>query len=393
MKFIDISRTSIRSLNVNRGRSVLTILGVVIGVFSVVTLVSIGRGMQNYIEDQFNALGSNLLFVAPGKADFGGDPSASQTRNKLEERHVGLIKNSAGDMFVTVSPYVVAGANVKYKTKTYFANIQGIDSDDQKTYNYELQKGRFFTKAEQNTSAKVAIIGPLVVDELFGTRSPLDSRIKVNDETYLVIGTFKEKGSNFDDGVIVPYTSAKETFDIQYVSSIVAKVKNQEDVELATREIKIALLNDLKEDDFSVLSQTDILSTIQSILQILTIGIGSIAGISLLVGGIGIMNIMLVSVTERTREIGLRKALGATQFDIAYQFLIESVFLSIGGGFIGLILGWLGTFISAQFLRTEIPFWAILLAFGFSVFVGVVFGTYPALKAAKKDPVEALRYE
>ncbi|KKS18744.1 MAG: Efflux ABC transporter, permease protein [candidate division WWE3 bacterium GW2011_GWC1_41_7] len=183
------------------------------------------------------------------------------------------------------------------------------------------------------------------------------------------------------------------TFDVPFFSSIVAKVRNTENVDLATREIKIALLKDLKEEDFTVLSQSDILSSIQNILQILTIGIGAIAGISLLVGGIGIMNIMLVSVTERIKEIGLRKALGATQLDIAMQFLIESVFLSLGGGLIGLLLGWLGTYASRTFLRTEIPWWAVALAFGFSVLVGVIFGTYPAITAAKKDPVEALRYE
>ncbi|OGC56735.1 hypothetical protein A2976_03470 [candidate division WWE3 bacterium RIFCSPLOWO2_01_FULL_41_9] len=393
MKLLDISNSAIKSLNVNRARSALTILGVVIGVFSVVTLVSIGRGMQNYIQDQFNALGSNLLFVSPGKADFQDDPSKALGRNKLDEKHVELIESNASELFITVSPYVVLGDNVRYKTKSFYGTVNGISYDDEKTYNYELDKGRFFTKSEQNTSARVAIIGPSIVEEMFGTKNPVGNSIKLGDDSYQVIGTFKEKGRNFDDGVIVPYTSAMNTFDVPFFSSIVAKVRNTENVDLATREIKIALLKDLKEEDFTVLSQSDILSSIQNILQILTIGIGAIAGISLLVGGIGIMNIMLVSVTERIKEIGLRKALGATQLDIAMQFLIESVFLSLGGGLIGLLLGWLGTYASRTFLRTEIPWWAVALAFGFSVLVGVIFGTYPAITAAKKDPVEALRYE
>ncbi|KKS21353.1 MAG: Efflux ABC transporter, permease protein [candidate division WWE3 bacterium GW2011_GWA1_41_8] len=393
MKLLDISNSAIKSLNVNRARSALTILGVVIGVFSVVTLVSIGRGMQNYIQDQFNALGSNLLFVSPGKADFQDDPSKALGRNKLDEKHVELIESNASELFITVSPYVVLGDNVRYKTKSFYGTVNGISYDDEKTYNYELDKGRFFTKSEQNTSARVAIIGPSIVEELFGTKNPVGNSIKLGDDSYQVIGSFKEKGRNFDDGVIVPYTSAMNTFDVPFFSSIVAKVRNTENVDLATREIKIALLKDLKEEDFTVLSQSDILSSIQNILQILTIGIGAIAGISLLVGGIGIMNIMLVSVTERIKEIGLRKALGATQLDIAMQFLIESVFLSLGGGLIGLLLGWLGTYASRTFLRTEIPWWAVALAFGFSVLVGVIFGTYPAITAAKKDPVEALRYE
>ena len=393
MKLLDISNSAIKSLNVNRARSALTILGVVIGVFSVVTLVSIGRGMQNYIQDQFNALGSNLLFVSPGKADFQDDPSKALGRNKLDEKHVELIESNASELFITVSPYVVLGDNVRYKTKSFYGTVNGISYDDEKTYNYELDKGRFFTKSEQNTSARVAIIGPSIVEELFGTKNPVGNSIKLGDDSYQVIGSFKEKGRNFDDGVIVPYTSAMNTFDVPFFSSIVAKVRNTENVDLATREIKIALLKDLKEEDFTVLSQSDILSSIQNILQILTIGIGAIAGISLLVGGIEIMNIMLVSVTERIKEIGLRKALGATQLDIAMQFLIESVFLSLGGGLIGLLLGWLGTYASRTFLRTEIPWWAVALAFGFSVLVGVIFGTYPAITAAKKDPVEALRYE
>ena len=393
MKLLDISNSAIKSLNVNRARSALTILGVVIGVFSVVTLVSIGRGMQNYIQDQFNALGSNLLFVSPGKADFQDDPSKALGRNKLDEKHVELIESNASELFITVSPYVVLGDNVRYKTKSFYGTVNGISYDDEKTYNYELDKGRFFTKSEQNTSARVAIIGPSIVEEMFGTKNPVGNSIKLGDDSYQVIGSFKEKGRNFDDGVIVPYTSAMNTFDVPFFSSIVAKVRNTENVDLATREIKIALLKDLKEEDFTVLSQSDILSSIQNILQILTIGIGAIAGISLLVGGIGIMNIMLVSVTERIKEIGLRKALGATQLDIAMQFLIESVFLSLGGGLIGLLLGWLGTYASRTFLRTEIPWWAVALAFGFSVLVGVIFGTYPAITAAKKDPVEALRYE
>ncbi|KKS18745.1 MAG: hypothetical protein UU77_C0069G0006 [candidate division WWE3 bacterium GW2011_GWC1_41_7] len=179
MKLLDISNSAIKSLNVNRARSALTILGVVIGVFSVVTLVSIGRGMQNYIQDQFNALGSNLLFVSPGKADFQDDPSKALGRNKLDEKHVELIESNASELFITVSPYVVLGDNVRYKTKSFYGTVNGISYDDEKTYNYELDKGRFFTKSEQNTSARVAIIGPSIVEELFGTKNPVGNSIKL----------------------------------------------------------------------------------------------------------------------------------------------------------------------------------------------------------------------
>ena len=177
------------------------------------------------------------------------------------------------------------------------------------------------------------------------------------------------------------------------ISAIAIKAKDATNIELTTKEIKMALLRDLKSDEFTLMTQEDMLSSISSILGILTTALAAIAGISLLVGGIGIMNIMLVSVTERTREIGLRKALGATSFNIGLQFLVESVVISVSGGIVGLLLGWIATLIANNWIRAEVPIWAIILAFGFSLFVGIVFGTYPALKASKKDPIEALRYE
>lgn len=393
MNLIDTFKTAFTAISANKIRAMLTMLGVIIGVFAVVMMVALGQGAQNFITDQFEQLGSNLIFVSPGKAGVGRDPAESLTRNKLDEKHVDLIKTHAGENIKSLSAWISSGSTVVHKNRSYFASINGLDYNGTDVMNYTIEKGRFFNKAEVKSKAKVAVIGKLVSEELFGKSNPLGNKIKMDEDTYEVIGTFEEKGSNYDNGVIIPYTSAKGTFGIDNLSGIVSKLKDNADVEVAISQIKRAVGRDLSEDDFSVLSQQDILSSIQEILQMLTLAIGGIAGISLLVGGIGIMNIMLVSVTERTREIGLRKAVGATSFNIASQFLIESVLISFGGGAIGIAFGFLANLAAQPFIRTEIPLWAVALAFGFSVGVGVLFGTYPAIKAAKKDPIEALRYE
>ncbi len=385
-------KTSSDAILANKGRSILTTLGVIIGVFSVVMMISLGQGVQNYITDEFEAIGSNLIFISPGQAGFG-DPAEAFSRNQLEQKHINLISTYASDYVTAVIPYHIVGDNVKFKTKTFYAEVLGVNYQSLDVFNYSLSEGENFTQSQENSSSRVAIIGPLVQEELFSNQSPLNKRISIGGDNYTIIGVFNEKGSNYDDQIILPYTSAEETFDLKNYSSIVAKINDAQNIDVALRHIELALLRDLKKEDFSVLSQQDILSTIQETLGVLTLGLGLIAGISLIVGGIGIMNIMLVSVTERIKEIGLRKALGATSRTIALQFLIESIMLSVLGGLIGLILGYIGTAIAQQFLRAEIPVVAVFLSFGFSAVVGMVFGTYPALSASRKDPIESLRYE
>ena len=393
MNLLETTKTSIKALGANKVRSALTMLGVIIGVFAVVMMVALGKGAQNYITDQFEALGSNLVFVSPGSSGFGRDPAESFTRNKLDIKHVELVNTQAKEFVKSTTPWISVGETARYKTKSYYASINAMNDEGVNIFNYVLDSGRFFTKSEVRGKAKVAILGPLVSKELFGNLNPLGKSAKIGDDSYEVIGTFAPKGQNYDNGIIMPYTSAMDSFDIKQLSGIAIKVTDENNIDTAMKQIEIALLRDLKPDDFSVLSQKYILSSIQDILGMLTLAIGGIAGISLVVGGIGIMNIMLVSVTERTREIGLRKAVGATPNNIAIQFLIESIMLSVGGGMIGLFIGWLGSLVARNFIRTEIPWWAVVLAFVFSVGVGTVFGTYPAIKAAKKDPIEALRYE
>jgi len=394
MNILDTYKAANKALLHNKARTALTMLGVIIGVFAVAMMVSLGRGAQNYITDQFEELGSNLIFVTPGaNVGFGRDPAESYSRNKLEEKHVDLIKTYAKDYIKYVDAYVNTGTTARYKTNSYYASVIGGGNDTQYIYNYKIDNGRFFTPAEVRGKKRVVILGPIVVDELFSGINPNGKKIKLGDDTYKVIGTFEEKGKNFDQGVIVPYTAAQNTFGVKNLTGISIKAKDENEIDTTIKQVEKAMLRDLKTDDFTVLSQQEILGSIQNILKILTTAIGGIAAISLLVGGIGIMNIMLVSVTERTREIGLRKAVGATPNQIAAQFLTESVLISLGGGLIGLALGYAGTFAIQGFIRAEIPWWAVVLAFGFSAGVGILFGTYPAVKASKKDPIESLRYE
>lgn len=388
-----IIKLAISNIFVNKVRSILTMLGIVIGVFSVIVLVAIGSGIENFIVGQFNALGSNLLFVSPGTANFSDDPAKAFSRNKLSEKHLDLIRANASDVVAHFTPSIRLSEIASHKTKTYTVTLIGGSADGLDVMNYEIATGRFFSEAEVRSRERVAVLGDLTRTELFGTQDPLGQSVQIGDEKFTVIGTFLPKGQNLDQNVLAPFTAVKEIYNIETFSSIAIKLKEGVDPDLATRKLELAMLRDLKEDDFSILSQADVLASIQNILRISTAGIGAIAGISLVVGGVGIMNIMLVSVTERIHEIGLRKALGATSRAIALQFLLEALFISLVGGLIGLLLGWLASLAASSFIQTSITGWSVFLAIGFSCLVGLVFGTYPAIQASKKDPIEALRYE
>jgi len=394
MTLSEIFRSSSTALVLNKVRTFLTMLGVVIGVFAVVSLVSLVKGFENYITDQFSTLGSNLVWIMPGMVSFeqgGGEPNYSN--NKLDYKHIDLLNRYAGDQFTDISAIMRVPKVVKYKTKSYTATLAAGNERLIDIMNVQMDKGRFYTKSEVDTKSRVIVIGKLVVDELFPTKDPIGEQIKIDGINFTVVGTAKEWGPNFDDRIFMPETTVKTSLGIDKFTAIIVKVKSGLDMEMVASSIKLAMRRDLKADDFTVMTQKDILSSINSILNVLSICLAAIAGISLFVGGIGIMNIMLVSVTERTREIGLRKALGATSRDIMLQFMTESVVISVLGGSLGLFLAWLSTIAIRSLLRAEVPWWSVLLAFGFSLFVGVVFGTYPALSASKKDPIEALRYE
>lgn len=392
---IELFTTAVRSLLSNKTRTFLTMLGIIIGVFAVITLISVGEGLQNYVTNQFSNLGSNLVFVTPGKLNLRGDPGANFLANKLEERHLHLVEKYASDYVKNITPMHEIGKNLSYKNKSYYTEIQSSNEYGDDAYNIKISKGRYFNRSEVNASSRVVVIGVEIVKELFPNQDPLGKHLKIDDRIFTVIGITEEKGSSLDRRAFIPYTTVNRVFNIQRFSALTMNSIRSEDTETAMKVVEMALLRDLKEDDFTVISQKDLLNSFTNILSTITLGIGAIAAISLLVGGIGIMNIMLVTVTERTREIGLRKAVGASPSNIASQFLIEATSLSILGGLIGIGLGVFVSFIIKTYFNfeTEVPLWSVLLAFFFSAFVGILFGTYPALKAAKKDPIEALRYE
>lgn len=389
----EVLLTSLTSIRANKLRSFLTMLGVIIGVFAVVSMLSLGVGVQNYIANSFNSLGTNLLLVAPGRFNFRADPSNSFSRNKLEEKHVELIKRYASDVILAVSPSIRTGATIQYRDKEFFGTVIGINYDAINVTNYEVLQGRNISRTDEKAANKYALIGVETKKELFGADKALGKTIKINKESFTIIGEIAKKNQSYDQGVITPVTTVQEVFGIENYSNIAAKLKDPKDDTKARKIMEMALLRDLKADDFTVISQSELLASFQNILGLLTAGIGMIAGISLLVGGIGIMNIMLVSVTERTKEIGLRKAVGATPRVIVIQFLSEAIIISVAGGLIGILLAFLLTASIKSYIEASVPLYAIIIAFVFSVSVGAVFGTYPAIKAGKKDPIEALTFE
>ena len=393
MKYTETFRTSLKALAINKVRAFLTMLGVIIGVFAVIALVSIVRGLQNYVTDQFDALGSNLIYVMPGSDDIFQDPSANYLNNKLEAKHVDMVERYGGNDLEAVTGTVAASAKAKYKNTTRRSTVYGFDEDADEVFKIKLENGRYFSSTEVRSKAKVALISPTLKEDIFGDQKAVGKKIKLGEDTYEIIGAFESMGPDFEESFFIPITTVEQEWGIEQYTWIAAKTKDDVNIDDVMRNVELGVMRDLKDDEFSVMSQQDLLESVQDILRILAIALGVIAGISLLVGGIGIMNIMLVSVNERIREIGLRKALGATSFNVALQFMIEAILISVSGGIVGLFLGWIATLIAQNWVRAEITSWCVIMALGFSVFVGVAFGTYPALNAAKKDPIDALRYE
>ncbi|HQG78999.1 MAG TPA: ABC transporter permease [bacterium] len=391
----EILSTASKELLLNKVRSFLTMLGVIIGVFAVISLVSLVGGVQEYVVSSFEDLGSNLIFVVNGKIEMGQRQTAGSAlvSTNLKEKHVDMIESTAKDYVDYITPQSQTYQTIKYKTEEYFLLLLGVNYEANDIFNSNIEKGRYFNRVEQENSSRVVVLGNNLGKKFFGEENPIGKKIKINGKSYEVVGLLAKKSPNYDESVILPYTTVMDEFSATGITSIVVKVKDNVDLEQAQQQIKLALLKDLKEDKFTVMTQEDILESIQNILNMLTIALASISGISLLVGGIGIMNIMLVSVAERTKEIGLRKALGATSSDIKNQFMAEAILISSLGGVLGLLLGWVTTIAIRPLIKAVIPVWAIPLALGFSLAVGIIFGTYPAVNASKKDPIEALRYE
>ncbi len=401
MDVIEILRVSRDSVLSNKMRAFLTVLGVIIGVTAVILLVSIGQGAREYIKNEFSGLGSNILVVVPGKtAKEGGHHMGTSAVRKLTYDDAKLIKRRSRYIQSSI-PIIVGTSLIKYGATSRYTYVEGVSEDFFAARNLTVDSGRFLTATDVNLKRYVCVLGRTVKKDILGDINPLGTLVTIGESKYRVVGLMAPKGVtlgfDIDDLVFIPITAAMELFDTDSLFNITVKVRSEQEIPAAKKDIKETLIKrHAGEEDFTILSQDEMLSVMEKILKIMTAVLAGIASISLLVGGIGIMNIMLVSVKERTREIGLRKAVGARNKDILLQFLIESIALSLVGGVIGIILGTTFTWIIPvfiTFLPTQLSIWAIFLAFFFSAGVGVFFGVYPARKAAGLDPIIALRYE
>ncbi|GIO01284.1 multidrug ABC transporter substrate-binding protein [Brevibacillus halotolerans] len=403
MNYWEAMRVSLRSVTANKLRSLLTMLGIMIGVSAVIAMVAIGEGARASVANQINGLGSNLLIISAGQARQGGiSLGAGSLSLSLEDAAALQQKDSIAD----VAPAVSTRAQLVYQNSNYLSSLEGTTEAFPQVRNVSLQEGRFFTNFEVSEQANVVVIGPEIVTNLFASsnESPIGKTIEINRIPFTVVGILKSQGSsgmtNNDDKVMIPITTAMERLGQSSIRTIYASATSADEMLQAQFDIQQTLRSQHKlmpsqENDFTISSQSDILETAQSVTSVMTTLLSGIAAISLVVGGIGIMNIMLVSVTERTREIGIRKAIGATKTAIMKQFLIESVTLSILGGLIGIVLGVGAAWVVNKLGGVEIAITItpMLYAFLSSLLVGVVFGVYPAKKAAEMKPIDALRYE
>lgn len=387
-------------------RAFLTMLGVIIGVASVITMLAIGEGSKNSIKEQISSMGSNMINIRPGTDFRGGvrmDMSSSQS---LTYKDFTRLKEKS-TLISALSPLVNGGGQAINGSKNWPTSIYGVNTEYLKIRKLEIASGSMFTEANIQASAKVVVIGKTIVENLFsGGQEPIGKMIRFNNIPFRIIGVLAEKGQNTfgqdqDDVILAPYTTVqKRILATTHLQSIVASAKSEETATQAVEEVSKIIreshkLGEADDDDFNVFSMDELITTFSSTSQMLTILLVAIASISLLIGGIGIMNIMYVSVKERTREIGLRMAVGGKGKDILLQFLTEAVMISITGGIIGVLLGMSATSAVANLLSwpTAITAYSIIISFSVCVITGIFFGWYPARKASSLDPITALRYE
>jgi len=401
-------RISFRSLWANKMRSALTMLGIVIGVAAVIAMLAIGTGASRKLEKEVNSVGSNLMIVMPGSRTQGGMRMGSGTQSTLTRKDAEAIVSECSAV-VAVAPVMRDGCQVVYGNQNWATSVQGTTAEILTVNDSVLQAGRNLSQQDVRNSTKVCIVGPTVVDNLFGGSNPIGEVIRIKKVPFTVIGVLVSKGQgpmgqDQDDVIYIPISTAeKRLFGdrlLGTVGSIMVKGRSDKAMHRAEMQITDLLrqrhhINDAEDDDFSVRNLTQMLKMAEQFTKVMSLLLGAIASVSLLVGGIGIMNIMLVSVTERTREIGIRMAVGAKAGDIRLQFLIEALVLSLLGGLVGIAIGAVcaGLISHLAGWPIVISLWSIVLAVGFSGFIGVFFGYYPAYKASLLNPIEALRYE
>jgi putative ABC transport system permease protein len=403
-------KTAVNGLRTHKSRSALTILGIVIGITSIILIMSLGQGAQTLILGQVKGLGATTIITLPGKISFGPSTAAQTMNDSLKENDLKLIETKSNVPHAKyVMPMVVGSGQAVYGSNVYQVAVFGSGSLVPEIFSIMPDKGNFFSDDDVLSRATVVVIGYKVKNRLFENEEAVGQKIRIKNNTFKVIGVLPEKGSSssFDDTVFMPYTTAQQDITgTKFYSRIVVEADSADNLRSTVQDITITLRNshnitDPLKDDFSITTSADIASTLGTITNVLTYFLVAVAAISLVVGGIGIMNIMLVSVTERTKEIGLRKALGATNQNILTQFLLEAVILTGLGGLIGIILGSALSF-GASILLVKFagldwtfvfPYSAAIIGFVVSSLVGLVFGLYPARQAAKKSPMEALRYE
>ncbi len=400
---LDSILTALRAIGQNKVRAMLTTLGVIIGVLSVIMLIALGESAQFYVEREFAVMGSNVLLLTPGRQETAGMfPITAGSHRKLTFDIAKAIKRK-GESITGVAANMLGLANVRYRNRQRNVMCIGTTPDFEHVRQLYTQIGRFISEQDIDRNNKVCVIGTTVQRELFGSQRALYELVSINGTKHMIVGILEERGMvlgiDLGDIVLIPLPSALQMFrgGEDELWEIVIGVRSKEDIGRAIESVrKIVKAAHDNNEDFTITDQDGMLATFSRIFDMLRLMLVGIASISLLVGGIGIMNIMLVSVRERTREVGIRKAVGARRIDVAAQFLIEAVTLSVLGGLVGIALGWLGTFILGELYPTlpiRMSLWSATLSFTFSVAVGVFFGVYPAMKASTVDPVVALRYE